>query len=96
MRKCLTADHYKYVARYVNDLCIIMKNPQSLLDQLMAPPYNFKLKEYVELAFHLGCGFKNDHTGNLYMDPGKYINRMEEAYIQHYKTKPVQRHRSPL
>ena len=27
------------------------------------------------------------------MDPGKYVDQMEEAYIQHFKTKPVQKHR---
>ena len=73
-----------------------MKDPQSLLDQLMAPQYNFKLKGSGELAFHLGCGFHRDSTGTLCMDPGKYVERMEEAYVQHFKTKPVQRHRSPL
>ena len=96
MRKCPTADHYEYVATYVDDLCMIMKDPQSLLDQLMAPQYNFKLKGSGELAFHLGCGFQQDSTGTLYMDPGKYIDRMEEAYLQHFKTKPVQQERSPL
>ena len=30
------------------------------------------------------------------MDPGKYINRMEEAYVQHFKTKPIQRHKLRL
>ena len=75
---------------------MIMKDPQSLLNQLMTPPYNFKLKGSGELAFHLGCGFNQDKTGTLCMDPGKYIDRMEEAYAQHFKTKPVQRHRSPL
>ena len=80
MRKCPTADHYEYViATYVNDLCMIMKDPQSLLDQFMAPPYNFKLKGSGELVFHLGCGFKRNITGTLCMDPGKYVDRMEEA-----------------
>ena len=73
-----------------------MKDSQSLLDQLMVPPYNFKLKGSGELAFHLGCGFNCNNTGTLYMDPGKYIDCMEEAHIQHFKSKPVQRHRSPL
>ena len=27
MRKCPTADHYEYVATYVDDLCMIMKDP---------------------------------------------------------------------
>ena len=79
MRKCPTADHYEYVATYVDDLCMIMKDPQSLLDQLMAPPYNFKLKGSGELAFHLGCGFHQDSTSTLCMDPGKYVKRMEEV-----------------
>ena len=30
------------------------------------------------------------------MDPGQYVNRMEEAYLQHFKVKPNQKHRSPL
>ena len=96
MIKCPTADHYEYVATYVDDLYIIMKDPQSLLDQLMAPPYNFKLKESGELAFHHGCGFKRDSTGTLRMDPGQYVKRMEEAQVQHFKVKPNQKHRSPL
>ena len=88
MRKCPTVDHYKYVATYVDDLCVIMKDPQSLLDQLMAPPYNFKLKGSGKLAFHLGCGFQRNSTGTLYMDPGKYVDQMEEAYVQHFNIKP--------
>ena len=30
------------------------------------------------------------------MDPGMDIDCVEEAYVQHFKTKPVQRYRSPL
>ena len=96
MRKSPTADHYKYVATYIDNLCMIMKDPQPLLDQLMAPPYNFKLKGSGELAFHLGCGFKRDNDGILCMDSGKYIDCMKEAYLQHFKTNPVQRQRSLL
>ena len=74
MRKCPTADHYKYVATYVYDLCMIMKDLQSLLNQLMTPPYNFKLKGSGELVFHLGCGFKRNSSGALCIDPGKYVD----------------------
>ena len=56
MRKCPTADHYEYVATYVDDLAIIMKDPQSFIDQLEAMPYNFKLKKSGLLNFHLGSG----------------------------------------
>ena len=42
MRKCDA--HYEYIATYINHLVIIMKDPQSLIDQLIAAPYDFKLK----------------------------------------------------
>ena len=96
MRKCPTGDHYEYVATYVNDLAIIMKDPQSLLDQLQAAPFNFKLKGLGPLNFHLGCGFHRDSTGTLCMDPGKYINQMIDSYKQHFRVKPDMKHRSPL
>ena len=32
MRKFPTADHYEYVATYIDDLAIIIKDPQSLID----------------------------------------------------------------
>ena len=55
MRKCSTADHYEYIATYIDELVIIMKDPQSLIDQLTAAPYHFKLKGSGPLKFHLGC-----------------------------------------
>ena len=73
----------------MDDLAITMKDPQSLIDQLKAAPYNFKLKGSGPLNFHLGCEFKHDSTGTLCMDPGKYIDQMKEAYNQHFGTKPV-------
>ena len=77
MRKCPTADHYKYIATYVDNLAIIMKDPKAFIDQLEVAPYNFKLKGSGPLNFHLGCGFNRDSTRTLYMDPGKYINQIE-------------------
>ena len=97
MRKCPKGGgHYKYIATYVDDLAIIMKDPQSLINQLKAAPYNFKLKGSGPLNFHLGCGFSCDNNGTLYMDPGKYIDRMIEADGQHFGVKPDMKHRFPL
>ena len=97
MRKCPNGDdHYKYIATYVDDLDIIMKDPQSFIDQLKLAPYNFKLKESGPLNFHLGCGLSCDNNGTLYMDPGKCIDRIIEAYEQHFGVKPDMKHRSTL
>ena len=91
-----TGDHYEYIATYVDDLAITMKDPQSLIDQLNTATYTFKLKGSGPLNFHLGCEFSHDSTGTLYMNPGKYIDRMTEAYEQHFGVKPDMKHRSPL
>ena len=38
MRKCPTADHYKYVVTYVDNLAIIVKDLKAFIDQLKAAP----------------------------------------------------------
>ena len=96
MRKSPTANHYECIAMCVDALAVIMKDPQSLIDQLKAAPYNFKLKGSGPLNFHLGCKFSCDNNGTLYMNPGKYIDQMIEAYEQHFGIKPNMKHRSPL
>ena len=73
-----------------------MKDPQSLINQLQAEPYNFKLKGSGLLNFHLGCGFHRDSTGTVCMDPGKYTDQMIEAYVQNFGVKPDIKHRPPL
>ena len=96
MRKCPTRDVYEYVATYVDDLCIIMENPLEFLEQLSSAPYNFKLKGSGEVNFHLGCGFERDSDGVLCMNPGRYVDKMEDAYKQVFKELPKQKYRSPL
>jgi hypothetical protein len=88
MRKCPTRDVYKYVATYVDDLCIIMEDPGTFLAQLSSAPYNFKLKGSGEVNFHLGCGFERDSDGVLCMNPSRYVDKMEDAYKQYFKEKP--------
>ena len=64
MRKCPNGDdHYEYIATYIDDLAIIMKDPQPLIDQLKVAPFNFKLKGLGLLNFHLGCEFSHDNNG---------------------------------
>ena len=87
---------YEYVATYVDDLCLVMKNPEEFLSILQSEPYSFKLKGSGPMSFHLGCGFDRDSTGVLRMDPRKYIDKMVQAYEQLYGTKPTATAQSPL
>ena len=73
MLKCPTADHYEYMAMYIDDLAILMKDHQVFIDLLEAAPYNFKLKGSRHQNFHLAFGFYLDSTGTLCINPGKHI-----------------------
>ena len=89
-------DIYEYIATYVDDLCLVMKEPNAFLDVLKSPPYHFKLKGSGPMSFHLGCGFERDSHGTLCMDPSKYIDKLEQAYLQLFGVKLGNRPRSPL
>jgi len=73
-------DVYEYVAVYVDDLALALKNPQEFLDQLTSHPYNFKLKGSGPITFHLGMDFSRDQYGILTMAPKKYIEKMVANY----------------
>ena len=87
---------YEYVATYVDDLCIIAKNPELLLEQLKDKPYEFELKGSGPVNFHLGCGFERDSDGTLCMNPAKHIEKMVAAYERMFGERPEKRIRSPL
>lgn len=89
-------DTYEYVATYVDDLCLVLKDPEGFLLQLQSEPYNFKLKGSGPMSFHLGCGFERDPDNILTMNPSKYIDKMVQAYELLYNCKPSTKHQSPL
>ena len=94
MRDC--GDHYEYIGVYVDDLIIASKNPQRIIDELQAKPHSFKLKGTGPVDFHLGCDYFRDDDGTLCVGPRKYIDRMEQAYKNHFGTTPSQKVQSPL
>ena len=84
------------MATYVDNLCLVMKDPTAFLKILQDSPYNFKLKGSGPIPFHLGCGFRRDKDGKLVMDPGKYVKKMMTAYGQLFNGKRLStKRRSP-
>lgn len=88
---------YEYVTTYVDNLCLTVKEPLKLLNDLTKVPYRLKLVPYrfklkgfppLEGAVHLGCKFDKDKNGVLYMDPNQYINHMEDAYCHQFRDNP--------
>lgn len=88
-------DIYEYIAVYVDDLCLAMKNPQAFCDTLMNT-YKYKLKGTGPISFHLGCDFFRDEEGVLCMAPKKYIDKMMSGYERMFGEKPRTTYTSPL
>jgi len=72
-------DHYEYIAVYVDDLLIVSKDPEAIIESL-TKKYNFKLKGTGPISFHLGCDFGRDKDGTLYYAPKKYIDKILDNY----------------
>ena len=87
-------DHYEYIAVYVDDLMIVSKNPQAIIDMLQ-DKFKFKLKGTGPVTFHLGCDFFRDKHGVLCYAPLKYIEKTLDNYKRIFGTHPKQ-YQSPL
>jgi hypothetical protein len=88
-------DVYEYVAVYVDDLAIAMKDPQRFVD-VLTEKHKFKLKGTGSISFHLGCDFFRDDDGTLCMAPRKYIEKMVSNYEMIFGEKPKLNVNSPL
>ena len=87
---------YEYVAVYVDDLAMAMKDPKAFAD-ILEKKYRFNLKGTGELNFHLGANFTRDPDGTLCMSPTKYINeRLISTYEKMFGERPSMNALSPL
>jgi hypothetical protein len=74
MKDCGT--HYEYVCVYVDDLAVMMKEPQDFFDALKRRKY--KLKGVGEITYHLGGDFFRDPDGTLAWGAKTYVKRIIE------------------
>ncbi len=88
-------DLYEYVAVYVDDLAIVVKDPEKLTDTLIQR-YKFKLKGTGPIEYHLGCDFFREENGTMCQAPRKYIEKLMESYERMFGSKPRQTVSSPL
>jgi Reverse transcriptase (RNA-dependent DNA polymerase) len=85
MRK--KSNKYEYIAVYVDDLAIVMKNPKDFMD-VLEKKHKFKLKGTVLIAFHLGMDFTRDEDGTLCISHTKYIEKLIRNYEKSFGMKP--------
>ena len=87
MKSSKDGSHYEYIALYVDDLAICMKDPKSFCDTLKEK-YKLKLKGVGPINYHLGCGYTRDEDGTLVADPRKYVEKIFESYEKTFGEKP--------
>ena len=68
MKSSKDGTHYKYIAVYVDDLAVCMKDPKAFCDTLKEK-YKLKLKGVGPISYHLACGYTRDEDGTLVADP---------------------------
>ena len=64
------SDLWEYIATYVDDLAIIMKDPNSFTD-LLIDKYRYKLKGVGSITYHLGSDYKRDPDGTFTSVPNR-------------------------
>jgi hypothetical protein len=87
--------HYEYVAVYVDDLMIAMKDPQTFV-ALLQLKYKFKLKGTGPIEYHIGMDFTQDADSILCISPKKYIEKMMDTYKHLFGEKPSTKCHSPI
>ena len=93
MRK--SGNIYEYVAVYVDDLAIAMKNPKDLVD-ILEGKHKFKTKGTGPISFHLGMDFSRDDDNTLCLSSSKYIEKLLKNYERMFGQQPKQNISSPL
>ena len=88
-------NHYEYIAIYVDDLLIAMKNPKSFIDTLKSK-YKLKIKGDGPLTYHLGCDYIKDPDGTLLATPRKYISKILDSFSKMYPDEKFISIKSPL
>ena len=80
-------DHYEHIGACVDDLLVVSKDPQSIIDAL-TKEHNFNLKGTGPITFHLGCDFFRNEEGQLCHAPRKYIEKTLENYKRIFGAMP--------
>jgi hypothetical protein len=73
-------DHYEYVVVYVDDLIVVMKEPEAFFDKLRGDPWNYTLKGVGTPKYHLGGDFFKDKDGTQCYGGQTYVKRLLANY----------------
>ena len=87
-------DLYEYVAVYVDDLCIAMKDPAGFIKELKQV-HKYKIKGDGPIEYHLGCDYERAPAGEMTCSPRKYMEKSLDAFDKMFGHLPRE-YSSPL
>jgi Reverse transcriptase (RNA-dependent DNA polymerase) len=87
-------DMYKYVAVYVDDLAIAMKNPKEFVD-ILEKKHKFKTKGTDPISFHV-MDFSRNEDNTSCLSSTKYVEKLIKNYERLFGEHPKQNVSSPL
>jgi hypothetical protein len=70
---------YEFIAVYVDDLLIVARNPNSIV-QALQEKHKFKLRGVGSLTYHLGCNCIHNMDGTLCYGPRNYTDKIMGQY----------------
>ena len=88
-------DVYEYIAVYVDDLAMAMKDPAAFV-KILTEKHGFKLKGTGEISYHLGMDFSRGPDGTLQFSQQKYIDKMLETYTRMFGEAPSGTCKAPI
>ena len=86
---------YKYIAVYVDDLCIAAECPSAII-QIFKSKYHLKVKGDGKLTYHLGADYFEDPDGTFVSQPKKYIDKLADTYKRLFNEDPPKGYKTPL
>jgi len=87
-------DCYEYICVYVDDLMVIMKDPQKFFD-ILTEKYKYILKGVGVPEYHLGGNFGRDPDGTLYWGSKTYVEKILDNFARIFGSEP-KKFSSPL
>ena len=85
----------KYVCIYVDDMLVVMKEPETFFQNL-SKRHGYKLKAVGNPEYHLGGNFSRDPDGTLFWGAKTYIEKSLKVYEHIFGSLPSQRTSYPI
>ena len=95
LKKNIKINLYKYIAVYLDALCIAAQDPKEIIN-ILKSKYKLKVKGDGPSTYHLGDDYYQNPDGTMVSQLKKYIEKLKETYVRLFNTEPSKGLKHPL